>query len=233
MSKDRVKVTCSDGEYILDKDLVNERSKFNSYFSKIKAAIGNDERIKGICFMSDDNFNGKLCAQLWLERGVMFSPGPAIEDDLSNLDDAVAMLIGKWLSMSVVDEKEQFEGTFNGKKIRFNRIYGGYRFTDEECQKLLEGETIVIVLEGKNGKYRRAGYLAEGYYNGFKYYGFAWDKSIVLCPLEFAKHIFTEAELNALDAGKTIHVDNLYSKKKDRYFSTDLRFNKQEGKFEF
>ena len=233
MAAESVKVTCSEGEYILDKKQVNNIQQFNKYFSKIKNAIGDDERIKYICFITDDNFSGKLCAQLWLDRGVMFSPGPAIEDDLSNLEDATAMLIGKWMSMTVVDEKEQYEGTYNGKKIKFNRIYGGYRFDDDECKKLLDGETIIRVLNGKSGQYRRAGKLGEGYYNGFKYYGFQWDKSVVLCPLDFGNHHFTEAEINALEAGKSVHIDNLYSKKKDRYYSADIKFNKQSGQFEF
>lgn len=233
MSKSIKVIPCNGSEYLLDAEYVDRYTEFNKYFLRIQEVIQNNDKIDKVCFISDDNFNGELCLQFLLKRRVMFSPGPAIEKDLSNLDSVVTNVLNAWSKIDEeATEKEQYEGVFNGKKIRFNRIYGGYRFTDEECEMLLEGKTIVITLEGNNGKYRRAGYLDEGFYGGFKYYGFKWDKSIILCPLTFANYEFSEEELNALDNGKVIHIKHVYSKKKNKYFDADIQFNKKEGKFE-
>ena len=39
---------------------------------------------------------------------------------------------------------EKFEGVLKSTNevIKFKRVWGGHRFTDEECQRLLDGEVI-------------------------------------------------------------------------------------------
>lgn len=71
------------------------------------------------------------------------------------------------------NEDDYYTGTFKKKEIRFHRVFGGYRFTDEECQKLLAGEEIELHnLQGKKGTYSAKGKLERGTYRGNKYYGF-------------------------------------------------------------
>lgn len=71
-------------------------------------------------------------------------------------------------------QKEKFQGvwTETGGNISFNRTWGGYRFSDEECQALLDGEE--IELNGwtdKSGAGAR-GKLAAQEFKGHKYIGF-------------------------------------------------------------
>lgn len=74
-------------------------------------------------------------------------------------------------------QKEKYSGVWvkTGKQVNFNRTWGGYRFTDDECEKLLAGLDIEIHgLAKKNGTgtYGVRGRLDEGEYNGHKYVGF-------------------------------------------------------------
>lgn len=41
-------------------------------------------------------------------------------------------------------KSEYYTGILNGKEISFSRYYQSHRFTDEECQKLIHGDTIQI-----------------------------------------------------------------------------------------
>ena len=236
MSKPYGMVTTSDGDFILDRGEF-EKGHLNFYktvFSKIWPIIKEDDRIKYLMFLPDDNFENKICIQLWLHRGTVFSPGCFFDEEYSNENSVVSSFLAKWLAVPPVEnEKEQYKGVFKGKHISFNREYAGYRMTDDECKRLLLGETIILTLQGNGKQYQRAGYLGEGEYAGFKYYGFIWDKSIKLCPLEFAKHKFTESERARLNAGESVLIEDLWSEKKQKYFKRRLVFNKDLGKIEF
>lgn len=70
-------------------------------------------------------------------------------------------------------EEDYYTGIFKKKEIRFHRVFGGYRFTDEECQRLLAGEEIEVHdLQGKKGPYSAKGKLERSTYKGNKFYGF-------------------------------------------------------------
>ena len=70
-------------------------------------------------------------------------------------------------------EEDYYSGTFKKKQIKFYRVFSGYRFTDEECEKLLAGEEIEIHgLQGKKGPYGAKGSLKQKTYKGSKYYRF-------------------------------------------------------------
>lgn len=69
--------------------------------------------------------------------------------------------------------KEKAEGTFAGIQIKFNRVWGEHRFSDDEVQKLLAGETIHITGKKKNGdSFECDGKLTEQEYEGRKFWGF-------------------------------------------------------------
>lgn len=70
-------------------------------------------------------------------------------------------------------EKHSVE-TEDGKTLEFNKTWGGHTFTEEEVEKLINGETIEIRgLKNKRGKeYGVRGRLEEQIYKGRKFFGF-------------------------------------------------------------
>lgn len=71
-------------------------------------------------------------------------------------------------------EKEKCTGTFEGEEVTFGRVWGGHRFTDDECERLLDGEEITVSgLVSKQGKpYSVKGKLSKQSYEGHEFYGF-------------------------------------------------------------
>lgn len=64
--------------------------------------------------------------------------------------------------------------TADGKEISFKTEWGGYKFTEEEIEKLSNGETITIKgLKNKHGKkYNATGKIQEQTFKGRKFWGF-------------------------------------------------------------
>lgn len=64
--------------------------------------------------------------------------------------------------------------TADGKEISFKTEWGGYKFTEEEIEKLSKGETITIKgLKNKHGKkYNATGNIQEQTFKGRKFWGF-------------------------------------------------------------
>ena len=86
------------------------------------------------------------------------------------------------MSDMVREEKEKFEGVHTKLNIpvRFNRVWSGHRFTDEECQKLLNGEVIGFMATSKKGtEFRAVGLLAQQEFNGHSYWGFRLDTNAI------------------------------------------------------
>lgn len=66
-------------------------------------------------------------------------------------------------------QKEKFEGTWNGKEVKVTRIWGGHRFTDDECVRLLDGGRVeVTTLSSKVCE----GELQDKEYNGHPFVGY-------------------------------------------------------------
>ncbi len=64
-------------------------------------------------------------------------------------------------------------GIWQGRNIRFKKIFSNHTFTAEECEKLLKGEVISFSAVSKKGKlYTAKGKLADLNYNGHNYVGF-------------------------------------------------------------
>lgn len=129
------------------------------------------------------------------------------------------------------EQKEKFSGTWNGKSVSFNRVWGGHRFTDEECEALCNGEEIeALGLTSKAGKtYGVTGRLAEQTYNnhkfiGFERTGFANSKTV---PDSWCKHEFTAKEKEDLEGGAKVHIEGAVSKK-GNVFSCDVKFGERE-----
>lgn len=122
--------------------------------------------------------------------------------------------------------KEKAVGIFNGKQVEFNREWSGHRFTDDELQRLLNGEEIEIYgAVGKSGKtFDVKGKLDYYDYQGKKYFGFTktdflnnnassadrctgtWNGEQVSFKKEWCGHVFTDAECEALLRGEEIEI---------------------------
>lgn len=139
----------------------------------------------------------------------------------------------KKVGNSMSNEKEKYEGMWNGKTVKFNREYCGHRFTDEECESLCNGNQIEIHgLVAKSGNtYGVYGKLSEQTYNGNKFVGFerlgfADNKGV---PKAWCGHTFTDDEKQNLESGCEIFVENLKSKA-GKTFSANLKYDKDENK---
>lgn len=129
-------------------------------------------------------------------------------------------------------DKEYYEGTWRGKQVKFNRVFRGHRFTDDECERLLAGEEIeVLNLKAKTGStYGVVGALDNLEFNGHKYVGFA-QKGFVgenKVPAAWCGHTFTQDELTALEAGVELEITDAVSKKTGNKFSCKLKWTKRD-----
>lgn len=126
-----------------------------------------------------------------------------------------------------VAQKERAEGVWSktGQPVRFSREWGGHRFTDEEIDKLLAGETIEFEATAKTGKtYEVFGSLGEGEFKGRKFVGFQKEgfgrrdaSGNALPPKEWCKHVFTQAEIDKLMAGEAVEASDFVSQKGNNF----------------
>lgn len=199
-----MRVKLSD-DVVVEQDLYEEnRDLVLSLADIIKSEIAEDDRFNILAFLFSDEL-GDYCIQLYTDRGTLFDPKIIIEDKGS-----AAKFLDAWFKLPTQDSgKEQFEGVFEGKTIKFNRTYGKYRFTDDECKQLLDGEKILIETETKGGDPAYFyGRLEEQEYQNFKYFGFAM---IYFIPKVYMGYELNKGEAKALAEGKTIPA-NLTSK---------------------
>ena len=144
---------------------------------------------------------------------------------------------------NMFEEKEKAEGTFNGEEVSFNRVWSQHRFTDAEVERLLAGETIVIEAKGKSGKeFKCKGKLEKQEYNGHEFYGFnnlgfvdgddkeyaegKWKGEDIRFNRTWAKHRFSDKEVEELLDGQTIVVDGIG--KSGKNFTAQVMLERQE-----
>ena len=234
MEKKRIKVDYEDGYFFVDEDEKEFLDNYKTLYSKLMNELKDDTRIETIIFGYDDDLRGNTI-QIYTKRCTLFRPTLTFTDDHDNDNEVLFGTLSQWSRLKAPEnEKEQYKGVFNGKKISFNREWGNYRFTDEECKALLEGKEISFTTTNKNGEeYVAKGKLEEQEYQGFKFFGFKanFDKPL---PTEFNGHKFTKAEIKQLEKGETLFVEDLYSKKKNTYYKAYLTYTKTDGiKMEF
>ena len=151
--------------------------------------------------------------------------------------------------------KERWPVNFNGKQTTFKRNWSDHYFTDEECEKLANGEEISFpAVSKKTGKpYTATGSLKAKSFTDdtgrlVNYVGFdlntgggnggAKDDGKIRIPDSLCQHQFTEDEKQSLEAGLSVHADDFVGKSGNK-FSADVHYgqNPQTGKmglvFEF
>jgi len=126
------------------------------------------------------------------------------------------------------EKKEKYHGFWRGESVAFNRVWGGHRFTDEECGRLLNDETVVIqgVSQKTGNPYFTAGRLARQSYNGHDFVGFY---RVCFLPGIWCGHEFLTDELQAMMNGQVIRIDGLVSKKGNEFFATVGLVDNGEG----
>ena len=114
------------------------------------------------------------------------------------------------------EKKEKYEGIWNGEAVAFNRVYSGHRLTDEECEALLRGETIIIsgLVSAKGNEYAIKAKLDHLEFNGHGYVGvnrigFATSG----LPKSYCQHTFTDDERMMLERGEKVKISGYVSKK--------------------
>lgn len=87
-------------------------------------------------------------------------------------------VLGKPKAKDTFVEKPKTEGTVNGEVIKFNEVWGGHTFTEQEKKSLLAGEVIEIeYVTAKKKKARCKGSLQKQSYKGKEFWGFKPDFS--------------------------------------------------------
>ncbi|EOS60563.1 hypothetical protein C815_01234 [Firmicutes bacterium M10-2] len=73
----------------------------------------------------------------------------------------------------IKDETEYVECQWNGNSVKFKRVFGQHRFTDEEVADLIAGKQIRTQFMSKKGKpFMAKGRLQEQVFRGHKFFGF-------------------------------------------------------------
>ena len=185
-------------------------------------------------FEEGANIDFTIC--LYLKDGQLCYCKKELEDDLSNWKEvALQLCLGYSKAVPNMREKQLEEGFFEplNRKIIFDRIYGTYRFNDEECEALLAGKTIFFVTDSlpKDGedqyKYLAIGKLEQCDYEGegsneyvtlvgFRRFGFKRDMRYKQFTPYFGNHRYTTEEIYRLLSGETIYVETTSKTKVDK-----------------
>lgn len=227
---DRILRECSASNltFLYDEKYKEHLNLFVSLVDELDELIVDKQNINKFCIMDNDNIGG-CTIHILTNTCALFNCGMVFNYEFSN---------GRLLAQKLADRhvetqanfvsKEQYTGIFSeiGKKISFSREYGQHRFTDEECEALLRGETITYKATSSTGNLITfTGKLERQEYNNYEYYGFKkadiWD-----VPQQFAKHTFTKEEKTALEQGNTIVVDAIVRGQNKKI---QISFNSRKG----
>lgn len=92
-------------------------------------------------------------------------------------------------------KKEYYHGTWNGRKVKFNRDWNGHHLTDGECRALCNGDAVTFRAKSKRtGRaYMAKGMLSEQEFQGRKFVGFG------LCMVPEGVYVYDETKLDPRD----------------------------------
>jgi len=124
-----------------------------------------------------------------------------------------------------------------GEKVTFNKEWGGYTFTDQEIEQLLNGKALTVTgVSSKTGKpFKVAGALKQGVYKDKPFWGFTpyeaddLTRETAQIPDEWSGYTFTDQDKQALRKGDKIKIKAI-SKKTGKPFECDVSFDKTEYK---
>ena len=111
--------------------------------------------------------------------------------------------------------KPKATGVFKptGERVQFNKEWSGHEFSEEEVEKLLNGETITILATSKKGnKFEVVGSLGKGKYKGREFWGFQRKEADDFTakdapfPKEWSGYTFTKEDEKRLRNGEKIKI---------------------------
>lgn len=138
-----------------------------------------------------------------------------------------------------------YYGIWKGAEIKFKRSFMGYRFTDAECEQLLDGGTVHFSGISKDGKSMElSGQLEQQKTaSGVEYVGIkaefplrdgyvkgTFKKEAVTIKGSWSDHIFTTDEIQKLFAGETITIDFTKKNGEKSKASGKLEWQMYQGK---
>lgn len=161
------------------------------------------------------------------------------EDVLANDAQAIRQMELEFKNIDL-PKREFASGVWNGENVKFNRVLGGYRFSDSEVADLLAGKTIRFTV--KNNPV--VGKLAHLEYKGVRYVGVeakrekangTWHGQEIAINKTYMDHTFSDDELAKLFAGQEIEIE---THKGDKTYHLVGKLEKQvmktdKGKIEF
>ena len=119
----------------------------------------------------------------------------------------------KDLGIKMAEKAEYATGNWNGKDVKFKRVQRGYRLSDSEVEKLLNGETIPLTFNKKGGgTYDMDCKLANLEYDGHKYVGLDCQFP-ERPPKKWCGHTFDDEEYANLSNGLWVIREDWTSKK--------------------
>lgn len=137
-----------------------------------------------------------------------------------------------------IKEDDRYVGTWRGREIKFKASFGGHEFTDEEAQKLLDGEYISFPAKSKRtgGTYMAYGCLDEQTFTNNEgrdvtFIGFKpdFEHAPDMVPVEWCNHKFTADERRELEAGNTVHCEDFVSSA-GKHFTADIIWSLDEDR---
>jgi len=164
-----------------------------------------------------------------------------VTEDIATMSRNAATMRDE-LGLTVAQQREMVEGTWNGRAVRFGRVWSGHRFTDTECERLLAGEEITFAaISAKkeaagaaDPSFAARGRLATKRVEGRALvvfeprFGNTDAAGNDVPPEVWCRHAFTAEEIESLTNGGTVTATDFVSSKGARFTAT-LRFGREKG----
>jgi len=105
----------------------------------------------------------------------------------------------------------RFEPTGEILEKGFNAEWGGHAFREDEIERLLCGEEIIVITDKEKPV---PGVLGQSVYKGHKFWGFQPG-----IPNTLAGHVFSAEEKEKMYNGESIFAEDFWSSTKAKYYS--------------
>ena len=114
-----------------------------------------------------------------------------------------------FISKSVEEKESNFiEGVYKGQQIKFKNSFSDHKYTEDEINKLLNGESIYIIITNKNGKQVAVRIKLIQYQNDY----YKAHPDFEVPPVYWAGHNFTVEEIEHLHMGRSLNTNLISSK---------------------
>lgn len=230
-----------DKAYKITNEVLKEIEKY------VEAHLDDTKDVEMIVIGEFRNINEiPFTISLFLTNGQLCYCKTPLEKDMSNWEDVCLKLCtGYNMVAEEINKTEAYPCVIDGRNTQFSKVYGTYTFSDEECQKLANGETIFFVADTKEnengesykyvavGKVEQADYEDEewGKLVGFRRHGFVRDMSYQGLRAYYKRgQLFKKEEIADLLDGKTI--EHIYVADDGTQRKVELKYNHDTDKLE-